>query len=105
MDLETFIEETITQILTGIKSVQSNHNSESDGAVVPEYPLTPDNGHGRLSIIDFDVAVTITGESGVSGGLKVLGMGASGESSESLTTVSRIKFKIPVALPFYYKQE
>ena len=53
--------------------------------------------------IDFDVAVTVVEgkETGGKAGISVwsIGAGVSGKSESSSSTVSRIKFEIPVELP------
>lgn len=100
MDLKTFVENTTMEILSGIKSAQEKIHNESDGVLVPEYALNPDRGSGRLQTIDFDVAVTTADEKDISGGLKVWGLGAEGKIAENSSTISRIKFKVPVAFPY-----
>ena len=100
MDLKTFIEETISEILDGVKATQEKYKTEQSGMVVPMYASYPDaKGHGKGQLVDFDVAVTTSDGKEGSAGLKVLGVGAKGTMSESSNTVSRIKFKIPIALP------
>ncbi len=47
------------------------------------------------------MAVTVSEESGLSGGISVLGLGlgVKGATSDTSSSVSRIRFRVPVALP------
>ncbi|TXG94011.1 MAG: hypothetical protein E6R09_18180 [Rhodocyclaceae bacterium] len=109
MNLDEFIKEVLSQIISGVRGAQ-----ERDGGalVVPD----GDGGHDyakhtrvsssariKSTIVDFDIALTVEdstkGTGG--GGLKVFGMGANvqGELSSKDTTVSRIQFAVPILLP------
>jgi hypothetical protein len=49
--------------------------------------------------VEFDVIVTATEDSNIKGGISVV-IAAMGESASSNTQQSRIKFIVPIALPF-----
>jgi hypothetical protein len=53
--------------------------------------------------VDFDVAVTAAEKTGTKGTIGVvmgaIGLGSQGESANSKTNDSRIKFSVPIALP------
>jgi len=108
MILKDFIQETITSILDGISEASKTHGDR----VVPQLSIGDgDPLHGIMlaaprlepvSNIEFDVAVTAsdTTEGKVGAGIKVLDIGfgsdLSGERQRS--TVSRIKFVVPIRL-------
>lgn len=53
--------------------------------------------------VDFDVALTISSESGTKGGIGVVGgvlnLGSSGESSKEKQAVCHLKLSVPLLLP------
>ena len=100
MKLQEFVKETLIQVIEGVRNAQGML-SEKDGAINPRaLSLSGPIHNGReLQHVDFDVAVTVIEESGVSGRISVFGIGAKGGASEENSTVSRIKFKVPVGLP------
>ena len=115
MELNQFIKEVLTNIVSGIRSAQ-----EQEG-VGPFVVPSGDSGHDyathsrfsnsaqlKSTIVDFDIALTVeeSGKTAGGGVLKVAGIGASvsGESSSKDTKVSRIQFSIPVLLPESQKQ-
>jgi hypothetical protein len=109
MELNEFVQEVLTQIITGIRGAQA----ASGGAyVVPggdgghdyaRHPRVSSSGRLKSTIVDFDIALTVeeSGKAGGSGGLKVFGMGANieGEKASRDSTVSRIQFAVPILLP------
>ena len=101
MDLETFIAETLRQIVKGVKEAQ--HHEDCKGAVIN--PLGPP-GHGSqvaTEQIDFDVALTVSegSEKQAKGsiGVAFFGIGGQGSSTTGSSSVSRIKFSVPLILP------
>lgn len=104
MELREFVEKSLVEIVRGVEAAQSViGKGEGDAsAIVPfaqrhvglQHPASP------LQRIDFDVAVTVseqTGtEGGVQGGIAVLGFGARGSSSEQTSSISRLRFTVPV---------
>jgi len=101
MNLQEFIKETLLQVINGVIEAQ-NTLGQTNGAINPftrGQPIKPTYKGLEVGYIDFDVAVTVTEGSGVAGGLSVMGIGAKGDLSSSTSSVSRIKFTVPVALP------
>ena len=114
MDLNEFVSETLTQIFTGVQAAQ-NRVKEAGGKISPSQTckiygkdrlfvhVSKDGEQQPLNNIEFDVALTTVEASGSEGkaGLTVWGMGAgvSGKTETSNSTVSRIKFSVPVVLP------
>jgi len=110
MQLDEFVRETLTQIVTGAN--QANEKLKPEGALAfPSYSID-DNGRllynsGKwiptIATIKFDVAVTVGEEQGKSGGVGVaianVGFGAKRTEGSSNTSVSRVSFEIPILLP------
>jgi hypothetical protein len=109
MKLNEFVQEVLTEIISGIRGAQA----VSGGAyVVPggdgghdyaKHPRMSSSARLKSTIVDFDIALTVeeSSKGGGSGGLKVLGIGANvqGEKAARDTTVSRIQFAVPILLP------
>jgi len=96
MDLKEFISETLSQIADGFvcaKEKMKGKNIYIGGSNISE-------SHQKVS---FDVAITVvegtetTGKAGIS--VWSIGAGISGKSENSSSTVSRIKFDVPIKLP------
>lgn len=101
MNLESFVEESISEICKGL---QKAHEAALENGCELNPDLYGNTGtydkNGRaIQNIAFDVAVTVNESGDVKGGIKVMGIGISGHSTESSTTVSRIKFEVPMSLP------
>ncbi len=94
MDIKEFVSESLKQVIDGV--VDAGIYAEEKKAVVPVY-------RERNQKITFDVAVTVVEgtETGGKAGISVwsIGAGVTGKSESSSSTVSRIKFDIPVELP------
>jgi hypothetical protein len=107
MDLETFIAETLRQIVKGVKIAQQ-HEDCAGAKIVPHTIENKRGGTTRylaegVQGIDFDVAVTVTEGSEKKGGIGVLtgvlGIGGQASTNAAIGSVSRIKFSVPVILP------
>jgi len=118
MDLKDFVQSSLSQIAEGI--IDANEAlSDTDAIVNPtEIIVNSDSSqaYGRtrspvlqedptrvVEKVEFDVAVTVQEGESTNAGIKVsvmsIGIGASGESSSTLGSQSRIKFTIPIVFP------
>jgi hypothetical protein len=112
MDLEEFVASTLTQISAGIAKAQEQ--AAASGAWInPAGKLSSSeersaievdvNAYAYLETVEFDVAVTIGKDesAGAGGGIKVLGLqlGAGADVKYENSSVSRVKFSIPVSWP------
>jgi hypothetical protein len=94
MDIKEFVSESLKQIIDGVVDAQS-HAGGKNAVVVPFH-----NNHKEIG---FDIAVTVVegketeGKAGIS--VWSIGAGVTGKSESSNSTISRIKFEIPVELP------
>lgn len=114
MELNEFVKETLTQIVKGVK--ESQNEIRVQGGYANPAVFTSARGKesathfGSVSdgqnvlLVDFDVAITVSDsqEGGVGGKLSVtsifkLEAGSKGTTASEST--SRIRFKIPLALP------
>lgn len=111
MELREFVAETIKQIATGVKDAQAAHEDHG-GFVNPHLSTTAELAvkHGILiasgnavQLVQFDVALTVTEGTGTKGGIGIfagaLNIGSSGQSNEQSSSVSRVKFFVPLVLP------
>ena len=113
MNLKDFLEATLTQITQGIEGAQ-HQLSDSSGTINPKLtsPGTAEkqgnliaSGTKLVHFVEFDVAVTAGEEAGgkASAGIFVagfgIGAGVQGHNSQSESTVSRVKFRIPITYP------
>lgn len=106
MELREFIAETLAQIQEGVDDA-IKRRSATDGAagvINPVFGTTMNAaGADHLQKVEFDIAVTVSDKT--SGGgkavVKVLGVELGGEVSKGAeqSTVSRIKFTVPVIPP------
>src|SRR5687767_6942883 len=113
MQLEEFIHQSLTQIISGIVKAQEevkktgvrvNPNLES--AHNTKNNLLDDKasgGYNPIQNIDFDIAVTISegSQDKLGGGIKIASFNIGGETKaeNKNSTISRIKFTIPMAFP------
>ena len=101
MTLREFVSETLFQIVSGVEDARGSNEK-----IAPTVVDKNDNlqvipaSNGRAFLVDFDVAVTVTKKTDVSGkgGVQVyvFEAGLDRAASTEHTTVSRIKFQVPV---------
>jgi hypothetical protein len=112
MDLKDFVSQTLIQIATGVNEAHAQVK-ELGGAVNPSL----NSGHETASklgflytkdsamapIVQFDVALTVTEGTGTKGGIGIfagaVNLGSSGQSQNEQSSVSRVKFAVPLKLP------
>lgn len=109
MELKDFVEQTLTQIFDGIKAANEKHDGKENGIINPNLQLGRDNytsigGHNYpIREAEFDVALTSTSGTETKGGIGVflgpVGVGSQGQSNDESTSMTRIKFSVPIAYP------
>ena len=114
MDLSDFVTQSLTQIVRGVRESQDAVRTQGGYVNPAVIAATPGNdssthfaslGDGQnVLLVDFDVAVTVTDtvEGNAAGKLQVaslirLELGGKGSTASEAT--SRIRFKVPLALP------
>jgi hypothetical protein len=89
MDLQTFVSETLWQLFEGTKA-----------AITRGVQVASMSGHRE---VQFDIAVTVVQGTGKKGGAGIfvgaIGIGGQATSEATNTSISRIKFSVPVHLP------
>lgn len=111
MDLKDFVRDSLTQISEGVRAAQDSVRQHGGYASPAVYGRTAGEAHfGTLDhgqnvfLVDFDVAVTVMqgSASDVEGRLKVasvFGAGGGRKTTGSEEYASRLRFKVPLALP------
>lgn len=95
MNIKEFISETLNQIIEGVTEAQKNNTSNASIS----------GSHVSMKNISFDIAVvTESSENkGNKAGIKVAELVSFGKNSDiksQESTTSRIKFEIPISLPY-----
>ncbi len=113
MDLQQFVRETLTEIVLGVNAAQDQAEVEASGARINPAGIglgaVPDGYLGNLSsgeavfVVDFDLAVTVSGAGQGEMGAKVQVMGQftaklNGTKKSARNSTNRIKFRVPIAL-------
>lgn len=118
MEIPDFVHAALVGIISGIQRAQQEHvdgNSAFDPLICPAWgpPLSDLGGSAKghadkIHEIEFDLAVTITSTSsskaGGKAGSRVIGvytgeLECSAESAGTHSSISRMKFKVPVRYP------
>lgn len=111
MDLENFVSQTLSQIISGVKSAQVE--AAKHGATVNPHLSANTTELGKqgflwgngaaAQIVQFDVALTVLEGTGTKGGIGVfagaINLGSAGQSKNESSSVSRVKFSVPLTLP------
>lgn len=112
MELKDFVRETLVQIAEGVSEAQKalvDSDAEVNPSVSRRFDVKSSNYGDSTSgkpifLVDFDVAVTATEGTQTKGGIGVvagvLALGSQGQSSAANSSVSHIKFMVPMALPY-----
>lgn len=103
MDLNEFIQETLSQIIQGVKDTQEYAlkngaciNPNRFGAISPKAIMTV--GNDDISVIqkvDFEVSLTSTSSSSGKASIRVL----SGDIAKETSAINKVKFSIILTLP------
>ena len=111
MDLKDFVAETLKQIIDGVAEA-GDYYAERGGSINSRSLRYRNTEGSQLvhqqkgqmgQLIEFDVALTAVEGTEIKGGIGVfvgaIGLGSQGKSDTSNTSVSRVKFAVPVLLP------
>lgn len=106
MNLDEYVRETLLAIIKGVTAAQND--PECGGyvgrAAYGANTLMTDNSENVLSNVQFDLATTVEDRQQTGGGIGVkvipfIQANASGKLEGSQSTVSRIAFSVPIAIP------
>lgn len=103
MELKEFISSSLTQIMEAVQEAQVNwEQSSGKGAINPAWDGTQ-RLRDHTQLVEFDVAVTTEQTKSGKGqaGIKIFSasIGADGEMASGHSSVSRIKFALPIVAP------
>ena len=112
MNLKEFVSETLVQLVDGVIEAQAR---TKDKKAIINPRLIANSTTGKIGVFDtsgapaqmiqFDVALTAMEGTGTKGGIGVVAglftIGSTGQSQAESSTVSRVKFSVPVSLPEY----
>jgi hypothetical protein len=104
MNLAEFVEQSLTEILTGIRAAQKVDGGGAIGAEMFGSPgsgslLIPAGTSGIFTVVEFDVSVVAETEAGGKGGLRVWSVGVEAQGKRSDQQTSRVKFAVQVKIP------
>ena len=106
MELDTFIETTLTSIFKGVKASQAALGDDPKGGAIVDgngIGCNYTEGASPYDRVTFDVALTEAEGSAAKGGLGVvlgpIAIGGRGESESKTGSLTRISFTIPIRLP------
>ena len=102
MDLQTFVDETLRQILAGIRSAQKSDgggNINAEHAALPATGNIASNAYGAFTLVSFDIAVSAETAGGGKASLQVFGIGADAAADHKQGYANRVSFGVPVRLP------
>jgi len=104
MELNKFVEETLKQVLDGIKSAQATESNGGNvnadiGGIQLGGKLINAGKYGNVTRVDFDVSVSAETSGGAGAKLKVFGVGVEGGGERRTGSENRISFSVPVRLP------
>jgi alpha-D-ribose 1-methylphosphonate 5-triphosphate diphosphatase PhnM len=112
LQLKDFVREALVEIAQGVEEARqalSGSAAEVNPSVARRFDAKStnygDSSSGKpIFLIEFDVAVTATEGTQTKGGIGVvagvLALGSQGQSELANSSVSRIKFMVPMALPY-----
>jgi hypothetical protein len=102
MELREFVTETLVQIQEGVQDA-INRRRDTQGAAGVINPAFAEPSANDRQMVEFDVAVTVSDkhEGSAKGGLRVwsVELGAGGSMAAERSTVSHVKFAVPVIPP------
>ncbi len=116
MNLEEFISQALVQVARGMKKAEEGLESAgsivnprevsvstTDGGKIYGYITKTGTSLRAIQLVEFDVAVTVTEGKETKGGIGVVmgavALGSSGKSDTHNSSISRLRFSIPIALP------
>jgi Trypsin-co-occurring domain 2 len=104
VNLAEFVEETLSEILTGIRAAQKR---EGGGDVAAGFSATTGVLASNLfkayehtfTVVDFDVSCAAETTAGGKAGIRVMSIGAEGGGGHKSQKTSRVKFSVHLRIP------
>lgn len=109
INLQEFVRAALVQVIEGVKAAQEmavplgamvNPQRYFISGGVPQWHESEPGAYNIGQIVEFDVAVVAVEETSIKGGIGVLAaIGYEAKKENDNSTVSRVKFSVPVFLP------
>jgi hypothetical protein len=103
MNLSEFVEETLTEILAGIRSAQKKQGGDHVSAEMygdaSAQGIISGGTSGFFTVVQFDVSVAAETKAGGKGGLRVWSVGVEGSGEHTSHHTNRVKFAVHLKLP------
>ncbi len=109
MDLKQFVSISLQQIVAGVAEAQkADHGGEVNPTIwrtgdAGKLKIVESNTGNWIHMVDFDIAVTVGESTGTQGGIGLVvgpvALGSRGQSNAETSSVSRIRFQVPVSWP------
>lgn len=106
MELREFISQTLVDIQGGVNdAIHRAKEGGIPGAINPVWGDVKNAARQDIQVVSFDIAVAVSesADSGVKAGIKVMGVGVDGNTTEfkENSHTSRIQFTVPMILPVH----
>jgi hypothetical protein len=103
MNLAEFVEETLSEILSGIRAAQKREGGGAVGAQMhggkTDSNLINGGSSGTFTAVDFDVSVEAETTAGGKAGIRVMSIGIEGGGERKHQETSRVKFSVQLRIP------
>jgi hypothetical protein len=103
VNLSEFVEETLTEVLAGIRAAQKKEGGDHIGAEMyadaTSQGIISGGTSGHFTIVQFDVSVAAETKAGGKGGLKVWSVGVEAIGEHTAQHSNRVKFSVHLKLP------
>ena len=102
MNLSEFVEETLSELLAGIRNAQKKDGGGDVAAEMFEDASklgVVGSGGEIFTVVQFDVSVSAETKGGGKAGLRVWSIRAEGSGEHTAQHTNRVKFSVPLRLP------
>jgi hypothetical protein len=103
MNLSEFVEETLSEVLAGIRAAQKKEGGKNVAAEMyadaSRQGVISGGTSGFFTVVQFDVSVAAETKAGGKGGLRVWSVGVEGSGEHTAQSTNRVKFSVHVKLP------
>jgi Trypsin-co-occurring domain 2 len=103
MNLSEFVEETLTEVLAGIRSAQKKEGGDHISAEMygdaSTLGIISGGPSGFFTVVQFDVSIAAETKAGGKGGLRVWSVGIEGSGEHTSHHTNRVKFSVHLKLP------
>jgi hypothetical protein len=103
MNISEFVDETLSEILAGIRAAQKRNGGDYISAEMygdaSAHGIFSGGSSGQFTVVQFDVSVAAQSSAAGKSGLRVWSVGLAGGNEHATQHNSRIKFSVHLKLP------